>query len=111
MRGRGGTADALASGASRGNPVEVQILSAAPNYIDNKDFPLRGCGGTADAPSWGGGGETRVGSNPTNRTIRIIEVCSLTDFKNPKDTMDKTVVSFLLHLFVQINALHINIQK
>lgn len=30
MRGRGGTADALASGASGGNPVEVQILSTAP---------------------------------------------------------------------------------
>src|SRR5689334_14954509 len=29
--GSGGTADALASGASWGNPVEVQILSSAPN--------------------------------------------------------------------------------
>ncbi len=28
--GSGGTADALASGASGGNPVEVQILSTAP---------------------------------------------------------------------------------
>ena len=68
-RGRGGTADALASGASGGNPVEVQILSTAPILYGNNDFSLCGCGGTADAPSWGGGGETRVGSNPTNRTI------------------------------------------
>ena len=30
-RGGGGTADALASGASEGNLVEVQILSAAPS--------------------------------------------------------------------------------
>ena len=29
--GSGGMADALASGASGGNPVEVQVLSAAPN--------------------------------------------------------------------------------
>ena len=28
--GSGGTADALASGASGGDPVEVQILSTAP---------------------------------------------------------------------------------
>ena len=28
--GSGGMADALASGASGGNPVEVQVLSAAP---------------------------------------------------------------------------------
>jgi hypothetical protein len=28
--GHGGTADALASGASGGNPVEVQVLLAAP---------------------------------------------------------------------------------
>ncbi len=31
--GSGGTADALASGASGGNPVEVQILSTAPFII------------------------------------------------------------------------------
>lgn len=36
MRGRGGTADALASGASRGNPVEVQILSTAPNSFGDR---------------------------------------------------------------------------
>ena len=30
--GSGGTADALASGASGGNPVEVQILSTAPFF-------------------------------------------------------------------------------
>ena len=30
MCGSGGMADALASGASGGNPVEVQVLSAAP---------------------------------------------------------------------------------
>ncbi len=51
MRGRGGTADALASGASRGNPVEVQILSTAPILYCDKYFSLCGCGGTADAPS------------------------------------------------------------
>ena len=34
--GSGGTADALASGASGGNPVEVQILSTAPFfYLDD----------------------------------------------------------------------------
>ena len=49
--GSGGTADALASGASGGNPVEVQILSTAPILYCNKDFSLCGCGGTADAPS------------------------------------------------------------
>ena len=31
--GSGGTADALASGASGGDPVEVQILSTAPFFI------------------------------------------------------------------------------
>ena len=34
LRGRGGMADALASGASDGNIVEVQVLSTAPfNFI------------------------------------------------------------------------------
>ena len=33
--GRGGTADALASGASGGNLVVVQIHSAAPDYNDS----------------------------------------------------------------------------
>ena len=46
QRGSGGMADALASGASGGDPVEVQVLSTAPfqNYQNSK----RGCGGTAD---------------------------------------------------------------
>ena len=43
MCGSGGMADALASGASGGNPVEVQVLSAAPilnsngkvSFVDN----------------------------------------------------------------------------
>jgi hypothetical protein len=33
--GRGGTADALASGASGGNPVVVQIHSTAPSISKN----------------------------------------------------------------------------
>ena len=33
--GSGGTADALASGASGGDPVEVQILSTAPFLFMN----------------------------------------------------------------------------
>ena len=41
----GGTADALASGASGGDPVEVQILSTAPFFYHQ---PIRGRGGTAD---------------------------------------------------------------
>ena len=36
--GSGGTADALASGASGGNPVEVQILSTAP-FLYSRLFP------------------------------------------------------------------------
>ncbi len=48
----GGTADALASGASGGNPVEVQVLSTAPFlFLALNHLPQRGCGGTADAPS------------------------------------------------------------
>ncbi len=39
MRGSGGMADAPASGAGGGNPMEVQVLSAAPGFsetgIDN----------------------------------------------------------------------------
>ena len=46
--GSGGTADALASGASGGDPVEVQILSTAP-FLYLRLFP-RGRGGTADTP-------------------------------------------------------------
>ena len=34
--GHGGTADALASGASGGNPVEVQILLTAPFLFVDK---------------------------------------------------------------------------
>ena len=33
LRGRGGMADALASGASDGNIMEVQVLSTAPSKI------------------------------------------------------------------------------
>ncbi|MBP2650682.1 MAG: hypothetical protein H6Q74_1507, partial [Firmicutes bacterium] len=44
--GRGGTADALASGASESNLVVVQIHSTAPIL-----YVVCGCGGTADAPS------------------------------------------------------------
>ena len=47
-------ADALASGASGGNPVEVQFLLAAPILSG-----ARGCGGTADA-SAGGAGESNL---------------------------------------------------
>ena len=65
--GRGGTADALASGASGGNLVVVQIHSTAPILISQC-----GCGGTADTPSWGGGGETRVSSNLTIRTNKAL---------------------------------------
>ena len=38
LRGSGGMADALASGASGGDPVEVQVLSAAPTkfYISGR---------------------------------------------------------------------------
>ncbi len=37
--GSGGTADALASGASGGNPVEVQILSTAPRKLQPGSYP------------------------------------------------------------------------
>ena len=97
MRGRGGTADALASGASGGNPVEVQILSTAPILYCNNDFSLCGCGGTADAPSWGGGGETRVGSNPTNRTI--LKSLKL-DFTCFEDTVDFIYSVFFIYIHI-----------
>ena len=38
--GSGGTADALASGASGGDPVEVQILSTAPLKLRSKSMAL-----------------------------------------------------------------------
>ena len=38
--GSGGTADALASGASGGDPVEVQILSTAPFNFWSKSMAL-----------------------------------------------------------------------
>ncbi len=43
--GSGGTADALASGASGGNPVEVQILSTAPLKLQPGFYPgfFRAC--------------------------------------------------------------------
>lgn len=36
-----------------------------------------GCGGTADAPSSGGGKATCVGSNPINRTINNSRVLAI----------------------------------
>ena len=33
--------DALASGASGGNPVEVQVLLSAPSFFSQKFFPFR----------------------------------------------------------------------
>jgi hypothetical protein len=42
--GGGGTADALGSGPSGGNPVEVQILFAAPMSSSEFDWPLVGIG-------------------------------------------------------------------
>ena len=68
MRGRGGTADALASGASGGNPVEVQILSTAPFLFMNFIPKTRSWwnGGHATLRGWWE--KSRVGSNPTDRT-------------------------------------------
>ena len=60
-RGRGGTADALASGASGGNLVVVQIHSTAPKApVALTTILLCGSGGTADAPAWGAGGGNLV---------------------------------------------------
>ena len=52
--GRGGTADALGWGPSGGNPVEVQVLSAAPSQLilyapvaqldRASDYGSEGCG-------------------------------------------------------------------
>ncbi len=39
-------------------------------YVLYLHLDLSGCGGTADAPSSGGGEATRVGSNPINRTSK-----------------------------------------
>ena len=47
-------ADALDSGSSEGNFMEVQVLSTAPINT------LCGSGGMADAPAWGAGGGNLV---------------------------------------------------
>ena len=65
--GRGGMADALASGASDGNIVEVQVLSTAPyhlNFISQHAVVAE----LADALSSGGSGFIRESSNLSNRT-------------------------------------------
>ena len=62
-------ADALDSGSSGGNSMEVQVLLTAPlnrNYInavvaERQTHHLEGVAGN-----------TRVGSNPTNRTIKTV---------------------------------------
>ena len=60
-RGRGGMADALASGASDGNIVEVQVLSTAPFMRLWRNWQTRYFEGVVFT--------RRVGSSPTNRTI------------------------------------------
>ena len=66
--GSGGTADALASGASGGDPVEVQILSTAPFLFMIFFKKTRSWWIGRHATLWGWGEKSRVGSNPTDRT-------------------------------------------
>ena len=55
--GRGGTADALDSGSSEGNFMEVQVLWTAPTFSLKSSKTMQcvviqcGSGGTADAPA------------------------------------------------------------
>ena len=73
MCGRGGTADALASGASGGDPVEVQILSTAPFLFITVIFNHNAVVAERQTHHLEGvAGNTRVGSNPTNRTIKTV---------------------------------------
>ena len=66
--GSGGTADALASGASGGDPVEVQILSTAPFLFMNFIPKTRSWWNGRHATLRGWWEKSRVGSNPTDRT-------------------------------------------
>ena len=66
--GSGGTADALASGASGGDPVEVQILSTAPFLFMNFIPRTRSWWNGRHATLRGWWEKSRVGSNPTDRT-------------------------------------------
>ena len=66
--GSGGTADALASGASGGDPVEVQILSTAPFLFMNIIPKTRSWWNGRHATLRGWWEKSRVGSNPTDRT-------------------------------------------
>ena len=71
--GSGGTADALASGASGGDPVEVQILSTAPFLFIPK---TRSWWNGRHATLRGWWEKSRVGSNPTDRTnIELMRTC------------------------------------
>ena len=74
--GSGGTADALASGASGGDPVEVQILSTAPFLFMNFIPQTRSWWNSRHATLRGWWEKSRVGSNPTDRTnIELMRTC------------------------------------
>ena len=74
--GSGGTADALASGASGGDPVEVQILSTAPFLFMNFIPKTRSWWNGRHATLRGWWEKSRVGSNPTDRTnIELMRTC------------------------------------